>query len=67
MYKTKTIEYIMKKQYIAPKAEIFNVNPSEIVCASTGFGEGGVHGMHAKDLDYDEDLSNFANDILWNE
>ncbi|MBQ0046692.1 MAG: hypothetical protein KBT33_04155 [Prevotellaceae bacterium] len=57
----------MKKQYIAPKAEIFNVNSSEIVCASTGFGEDGVHGMHAKDLDYDEDLSNFANDILWNE
>lgn len=55
----------MKKQYIAPKAEIFNVNSSEIVCASTGFGEGGVHGMHAKDNDYEEDLSNFANDIIW--
>lgn len=38
----------MKKQYTTPEVKIFKLNPSEIVCASAGFGSGGTDVMHTK-------------------
>ena len=49
----------MKKQYTAPKVEVINVDSSEIICTSVGFGEGTTPIMHAKgreDFDADDDL-----------
>ncbi|MCQ2213922.1 MAG: hypothetical protein MJZ36_09810 [Bacteroidaceae bacterium] len=45
----------MKKQYTAPEIMIIDIDSSDIICASAGFGSGETEDMHAKDFNFDDE------------
>lgn len=49
----------MKKQYTTPKMKVINAPSADIICTSTGFGDGTTDTMHSKGiygLDDEDDL-----------
>lgn len=54
----------MKKQYIKIQTKIVRLNPSELICVSSGIGDDVTDVMHSRQGDFDE-FDYFEDNILY--
>lgn len=53
----------MKKKYNAPEISVVNIDSSEIICVSAGFGGEETNDMHAKNINLDFEVDYLDEDL----